>query len=440
MENYLWLVIVSVIPGIVLVLLAAGLRFVIVPANECHVRILFNRISYFSKREKKSSYWKIPVVSKVHKLPLSNLAVPVNDIKLNDKNMAKFVCDVVCFINITDLPLSVERLMLTTAEREMGFDFTKLSEDFRAIIESVGRTTVTKSTILEIYMNRQVLDDAITKEVSAVFPKWGVELIDLELKDLKDAPESTIIHDIERKVAAEILRDAEITVATTTREAEIAKAEAEETYRKRQIERDREIGIAEQEKFQQIAEEEALANVKKIEAKRKLDVGDAEIEKQIVEQQAQAEKIKAVTVAEGEASAVKIKAEAEKTRLEAEGEGEGTATKAKLIGEAEGLSQKADALKKYEEAAKLSLVLDALKPIAETFAKAAEKIKIDQVVAIDSGGEHSALKRMTTALPGVAAELFSSLKAATGIDLKELLENALKKPGAKEMEKKPEES
>ena len=442
MAHYLWLVISSgVIFGIgIMVLLAMGLRFVIVPANKCHVRIMLNRISYFSKRENKSSYWRIPVVSKVHKLPLSNLAVPVNDIKLNDKNMAKFVCDIVCFITIKNLPLAVERLMLTTAEKEMGFDFTKLSEDFRAIIESVGRTTVTKSTILEIYMNRQILDEAITKEVEIVFPKWGVELIDLELKDLKDAPESTIIHDIERKVAAEIRRDAEIKVATTTKEAELAKAEAEEIYRKRQIEKDKQVGIAEQQKVQKIAEEETLANIKKIEAKRKLDVGGAEIEKQIVEQQAQAEKIKATTVAEGEAKAVEIKAEAEKARLTAEGEGEGTATKAKLLGEAEGLSQKADALKKYEEAAKLSLVLDALKPIAETFARAAEKIKIDQVVAIDSGGEHSALKRVTTALPGAAAELLNTLKAATGIDLKELLENALKKPAAKETEKKPEES
>lgn len=432
-----WLGIPAGIIVVLLVLVALGLRFVIVPANECHVRIMFNRISYFSKRENKSSYWRIPVISKVHKLPLSNLAVPVNDIKLNDKNMAKFVCDVVCFITIKDLPLAVERLMLTTAEKEMGFDFTRLAEDFRVIIESVGRTTVTKSTILEIYMNRQVLDDAITREVSVVFPKWGVELIDLELKDLKDAPESTIIQDIERKVAAEIRRDAEIMVATTNREAEVAKAEAEETYRKRQIEKDKQIGIAEQQKLQEIATEEATANIKRIEAKRKLDVGGAEIEKQIVDQQAQASKIKAVTVAEGEGSAVKIKAEAEKARLVAEGEGEGTATKAKLLGEAEGLSQKADALKKYEEAAKLSLVLDALKPIAETFARAAEKIKIDQVVAIDSGGEHSALKRAATALPGVAAELFNTLKAATGIDLKEILEGlVVKKPKTDDPEKK----
>jgi len=419
--------------GVLLVIL--GLRFIIVPANECHVRIMFNSISYFSKREGKSSYWKIPIITKVHRLPLSNLAVPVNDIKLNDKNMAKFVCDVVCFITIKDLPLAVERLMLTTAQEELGFDFSKLAEDFRAIIESVGRTTVTKSSILEIYMNRQILDDAITKEVQSVFPKWGVELIDLELKDLKDAQESTIIQDIERKVASEIRRDAEIMVATTNREAEVAKAEAEETYRKRQIEKDKQIGISEQKKKQEIADEEATANMKTIEAIRKMEVGGAEIAKQIVEQQAQAEKIRAVTVAEGEANSVKIRADAEKARLTAQGEGEGKANNARLTGEAEGLSRKADALKKYEEAAKLSLLLDTLKPIAENFARAAEKIKIDQVVVVDGGGADSSLKRTMTAIPGAAAELFNTLKVATGIDLKALIEGALTKQTKTEIPK-----
>ncbi|MBU3907132.1 MAG: hypothetical protein KKA64_02675 [Nanoarchaeota archaeon] len=432
MDYSLGLMISSVVIfGIVLVVLAlfaAGLRFVIVPANECHVRIMLNKISYFSKRENKSSYWKIPVISKVHRLPLSNLAVPVNDIKLNDKDMAKFVCDVVCFITIKDLPLAVERLMLTTAETEMGFDFAKLGEDFRAIIESVGRTTVTKSTILEIYMNRQILDDAITKEVQSVFPKWGVELIDLELKDLKDAPESTIIQDIERKVAAEIRRDAEIRVATTTKEAEVAKAEAEEIYRKRQIEKDKQIGIAGQQMMQKVAEEEVIANIQKVEAKRKLTVGSAEIEKQVIEQQAQAAKIKAVTVAEGEAKAVEIKAEAEKARLTAEGEGKGKAIQSELLGEAEGISKKADALKKYEEAAKLSLILDALKPIAEALGRATEKIKIDQVVAVDSGGEPSALNRVTTALPKTVAELMSTLAAVTGVDIRKMLQECINKP------------
>lgn len=298
----------------------------VVPVNEAHIRILQNTKSVFSARTGKSAYWVIPFITKLHKLPLCNLAIPVNDIKLNDKDMAKFVSDIMCFVNIKDIDLAVERLILTDTTKEMGFDFTRLSEDLRAIMESVGRTVTTKQSLLDIYMNRQLLDQAITKEVEMVFPKWGIELVDLELKDIKDAPSSTIIQDIERKVASEIRRDADIRVATTTKEAELAKAEAEETYRKRQIEKDKQIGISEQAKNQEIAEKEADANIQKIEAARKLQVGQAEIEKQKIEQLSLAQRIKSTVEAEGHSNEITSvgKAEADIIRIKKEADAAGT--------------------------------------------------------------------------------------------------------------------
>lgn len=319
----------------------------VVPVNEAHIRVLQHTKSVFSARVGKSAYWVVPFITKLHKLPLCNLAIPVNDIKLNDKDMAKFVCDIMCFVNINNIDLAVERLSLTGTEQALGFDFVKLSEDLRAIMESVGRTVTTKQTILDIYMNRSMLDQAITKEVEAVFPKWGIQLVDLELKDIKDAQGSTIIQDIERKVAAEIRRDAEIRVATTTKEAELAKAEAEEIYRKRQITKDQQIGIAEQEKNQQIAEREAVANIQKVEAQRKLDVGRAEIEKQKIEQLALAERIKLSVEAEGHSSEITQvgKAEADVIRIKKEADAAGTL---KL----------AEALKQFNEVAINVKILD----------------------------------------------------------------------------------
>jgi len=324
----------------------------VVPVNEAHIRVLQNSKNIFSARTGKSAYWVIPFITKLHKLPLCNLAIPVNDIKLNDKNMAKFVCDIMCFINIKDISLAVERLILTDTTKEMGFDFIRLSEDLRAIMESVGRTVTTKQTILDIYMNRSLLDQAITKEVEVVFPKWGIELVDLELKDIKDAPASTIIQDIERKVAAEIRRDADIRVATTTKEAELAKAEAEEIYRKRQIEKDKQIGMAEQEKNQQIADKEAVANAQQIEAIRKMQVGQAEIEKQKIEQLAMAQKIKYTVEAEGQSNQIQTvgKAEADIIRIKKEADAAGTL---KL----------AEAMKKFDDMAINVKMLDIQKDI-----------------------------------------------------------------------------
>src|SRR3989338_8849923 len=353
-------ILLTVIGVIVLVVIYLGRHifggslglYRIVPVNEAHIRILQNSKTVFSARQKRSAYWVVPFITKLHKLPLCNLAIPVNDIKLNDKNMAKFVCDIACFININNIDLAVERLILTDTEKELGFDFTKLSEDLHAIMESVGRTVTTKQTILDIYMNRSMLDQAITKEVELVFPKWGIELVDLELKDIKDAPGSTIIADIERKVAAEIKRDAEIRVATTVKEAELIKAESEEIYRKRQIEKDREIGIAEQNKNQEVADKEKEANITRIEAMRKLEVGHAEIEKQKMEQLAMGQKLKYTIEAEGQAN-----------QIQNVGKAEANIIQIKKEADAAGTLKLAEALKEYNDVAINVKILDIQKDI-----------------------------------------------------------------------------
>lgn len=334
---------VFMVIGVILVIffcIAVSKLYRVVPINEAHIRVLMQSRGYFSARSGKTAYWYIPFLTKLHKLPLCNLAIPVNDIKLNDRNMAKFVCDLMCFININNIELAVERLSLTDTETELGFDFVKLSEDLRAIMESIGRTVTTKQTILDIYMDRQMLDTAITKEVELVFPKWGIQLVDLELKDIKDAPDSTIIHDIERKIAAEINRDAEIKVAITNRESEIAKAENEEAYRKRQIEKDRQVGIYEQEKNKLVAESQREANVQQVEANRVMLVGTAENDKQKVMVEAEAKKQKLTIEAEGEANQINKKGEANAHIVQISKEAE-----------AAGTSKLAGAMKEFDETA-----------------------------------------------------------------------------------------
>ena len=392
----------------------------VVPVNEAHIRILRNRKQIFSSRDGRSAYWVVPFVTKLHKLPLCNLAIPVNDIKLNDKMMAKFVSDIMCFINIKNIELAVERLILTDTSKEMGFDFMKLSEDLRAIMESVGRTVTTKQSILDIYMNRQLLDAAITKEVEVVFPKWGIELVDLELKDIKDAPGSTIIQDIERKVAAEIRRDADIRVATTMKEAEIAKAESEEAYRKRQIEKDQAIGIAEQQKNQEIAQREAAANIMRVEAARKLQVGQAEIEKQKVEQLAMGERLKLTVEAEGQSS-----------QIESVGRAEAQIIQIKKEAEAAGTLKLAEALKQFNEVAVNVKILDIHRDVMlAKFAALSQAISHADIKWIMSGA--NAQKFFGLNLDAEGGANFEQFLHESGLDqaqLRELVSQA--KPSAK---------
>lgn len=395
----------------------------VVPVNEAHIRILMNKKAIFCSREGyKSAYWRIPFLTKMHKLPLCNLAIPVNDIKLNDKDMAKFVTDIMCFINIKNINLAVERLTLTDTSEEMGFDFVKLSEDLRAIMESIGRTVTTKQTILDIYMNRSMLDNAITKEVEAVFPKWGIELVDLELKDIKDAPGSTIIADIERKVAADIRRDAEIRVAVTTKEAELVKAEAEEIYRKRQIEKDKAIAIAEQERKKAESEKTIEANAMAVEANRKFKVGNANVDKEAIIQTAEAEKMRLLTVAEGEAQ-----------KIQSVGNAEATIIKAKKVADAEGTEKLAEAQQKFNDAATNIEVIKATKEIQVAYAMAYQKAFEKAEINIVAGSTSEILSGGLIGNIKVGAKEGASLMQLGEMypQAKNLIENLVSKGGDK---------
>ncbi len=412
------LMIAAVVVGVILLYVLRHILggmvglFRIVPPNEAHIRVMRNRKDIFSIRSGKTSYWFVPFITKLNQLPLCNLTIPVNDIKLNDKNMAKFQCDLVCFINIQNLELAVERLVLSDLEKDMGFDFVKLSEDFRSIMESIGRTVVTKQTILDIYMNRHLLSDAIVKEVAGVFPKWGIELVNLELKHIKDTEQSTIILDIERKVAAEIRRDADVKIAETTREAEIAKAQAEEVYRKRQIEKDKAIGIAEQMKNQEVAVMKAEANLKEIEAIRTMEVGKAEIERQKVQKISDAEKIKLTVEAEGQANHVKSvgQAEADVIRIKKEADAAGTL---KL----------AEALKQFNDVALNVKLLDIQRDVLiEKYHALASIAKEADIKWIMSG--QNAQNFFGLNLDAEGGANLKQFLAESGVDLKTLLQSA----------------
>lgn len=390
----------------------------VIPPNEAHIRILRNKKDIFSHRGGRSAYWYIPFITRLNRLPLSNLTIPVDNIKLNDKNMAKFVCDIVCFVNIKDLELASERLLLSHVEREMGFDFVKLSEDFRSIMESIGRTVVTKQSILDIYMNRQALSTAITHEVESVFPKWGIELVNLELKHIKDYENSTIIQDIERKVAAEIKRDAEIRISETTKETEIAKAQNEEVSRKRQIEKEQTIGIAEQQKNLEIQTRRAEANYQEVEALRKLEVGKAEIEKQKIEQQSEAQKIKYTVEAEGQAK-----------QIISVGQAEADVVRIKKEADAAGTLKLAEALKQFNDVALNVKLIDVQKEILiekfRALASIAKEADIKWIISGENAKDFFGLKLDA----GGGANLQQFLRES-GLDL-DKLKDALQKTDKK---------
>ncbi len=197
------------------------------------------------------------------------------------------------------------------------------------------------------------------------------------------------------------LRKKDVEVTEQTLEAEIKKkAEADKFARQQKaeaelFERQRK---AEAEKF----EREKAAEIRRI---------HAEAEKFEREKEAEAQRVQA------EADLFAKMQEAEGIR--AVGEAEAKAIEARGIAEAEALEKKAEAMKKYGQAAMMEMIVKALPEMAASIAKPLESI--DKVTIIDGGRGGNGVDTMGSYVPSVLARTIETMKEVTGLDLVDIM-------------------
>lgn len=389
----------------------------VVDPNDAHVVVFMGRGRklYSPDNDNKSSYFFIPILMKKFILPLVNQKMSIHDIKLNDKEVAPFICDVVTWLRISDPIVAAERLNLSDP-------FGSLREDLINIVQAVARSVSMKKEILEIMRDRQEFSKLVSDEVSEQLQKWGVELVNLEINEIRDDSNkgSTVIQDYEairraavqsesrKKVAIENA-EAEKVEAEKMKEAELAKAESEETYRKRQIEKDRTIGVEEQEKAKLIAKRQREANVEGVEAMRVAEVGKAEVKKEAT-----------IKTAEGESEAIRIQGEKEAEVVRLRGVAQAESNQAVGLADAEVIKQKglSEAEAKDKMAAALARFNDAATVIEKIHAAVeVEKAKYEAVGKISQNAD---LKMVTS---GDGANFFGiPMNAETGANFGQMLE------------------
>ena len=159
----------------------------------------------------------------------------------------------------------------------------------------------------------------------------------------------------------------------------------------------------------------------------------ADAERYAVEQKAAAELSRRQREAEAkkyeqekEAEARKAQAEAEKFAMlqeaegvKAKGEAEAAAIQAKGLAEAEAMEKKAEAMKKYGQAAMMEMIVQALPEMAKAIAEPLSTI--DKVTIIDSGNGEAGVSSMGSYVPGVLAKTIESVKETTGLDITEIM-------------------
>lgn len=356
--------------------------------NEAHVIVFMGRGRTIKSPvqtdgvDGKTSYFYIPFLMKRFIMPLTNVKLDITDIPLNDIQMAPFMCDVVTWLHIADPVKAAERL-----DFNGGNVFGSLHSDLTAIVQAIARAAAMKQEILDIMRDRATFSQGVTSEVDPVLKSWGVELVNLEVNDIRDQDGSQVISNYESMRKAAIQSKARIEVSQRDREAVeaeqenkqkagIATAESEKNVQSKNIERDTIIGIKNQEREQQIAQAAQKTNEQKVLALRVSTVGQANVTKEA-----------AVVAAEGEGEAIRIKGEKEANVVSLTGKAQAEAIEAKGLAEAVAKDKMAEALKKFNDAGIDITKITANVEIQKAFAQAYSEIAKNAQIKIVTGGE-----------------------------------------------------
>ena len=236
---------------------------------------------------------------------------------------------------------------------------------------------------------------------------------------------------------AERQNELAIKKADLKKQADIKQAEADAAYRIQEQEQRRSIEIANtnadiakqerevelKEREAQVREQELAASVRKqAEAERYRVQQESEADLYRRQKDAEARKYEEQQAAEAlkaKADALKYEKEQQAAGIAAVGEAEAKAIQARGLAEAEAMEKKADAMKKYGQAAILEMIVNALPQMAGAIAKPLENI--DKVTIIDGGGASNGVDSMGAYVPSVLARTIESVKEVTGVDLREIM-------------------
>ena len=425
--------------------------------------------------------FRIPFLQRKDKISLQVFQV---DIKTRESiptnEFININVDGVANLKISSDPVLLERAF----EAVLGLTKEQLNDQVKQVLEGNMREIIGTVGIRQLVQDRKGVAEAVKENVIPDMAKLGLELVNFNIQNFSDDKDVIInlgIDNIsqiskeaaiakanaERDVAiakakaAQDANEAEVNSKTVIvqknteyalKEAELkiksdtAKADADAAYKIQEQKRQEEINVATTNAEISKREREVELGNKEVElAEKKLTAEinkKADAEKYATEKAAEAEAFKRQKAAEAElieaqrkAEIKKVAAEAEKTareqaatavRIEAEANKEAALAEAKGIeakgqAEADAIKAKADAMKSYNDAATLKLILES-NVLPETVRAYAEPIaaalaQIDGITMYGSGNE----AKLVEEIQQHGDQIFAGLNKTLGIDLKSLL-------------------
>ena len=425
--------------------------------------------------------WKIPFLQRKDRLSLKVFQV---DIKTRESiptnEFININVDGVANLKISSDPELLERAF----EATLGMNQDDLIEQVKQVLEGNMREIIGTVGIRQLVQDRKGVAEAVKENVIPDMSKLGLELVNFNIQNFSDgnhvienlgidnisqiSKEAAIAKanadrdvSIARAKAAQEANEAEVNSKTvivqknteySLKEAELkiktdtARANADAAYKIQEQKRQEEINtatvnaeISKREREVELGNKEVELTEKKLTAEINKK---AEAEKYAAERLAEAELYKRQKAAEAElleaqrkAEKVKVEAEAQRiarekaaeaVRLEAEANkqaafAEAAGIEAKGNAEAKATREKAEAMKAFNDAATLKLVLDS-GVLPETVRAYSEPIaaalgQIDGITMYGSGNE----AKLVEEIQQHGDQIFAGINKTLGIDLKSVL-------------------
>ena len=324
-------------------------------------------------------------------------------------------------------------------------------------LEGNMREIVGQMRLEEMVTDRKAFGERVQENAIPDLQKMGLEMISFNVQSFSD--QNNVIEDLGIDNISQIKKGAAVAKAQADRDIAIAQAQAAKEANDAKVQSEMEIAekqtalairqaelkqqsdvkkadadaayaIQEQEQRRSIEVSSANADIARAERTAELKAKEVEVTKQTLDAEirakADAERYAAEQEAEAElfrrtkeAEAKMIERQREAEGIRAVGEAEAEAIRLKALAEAEGIDKKAEAMKKYGEAAVIEMIMEALPEIAKNVAEPLSKV--DKITMYGEGNSAKLLSDIVTG----TTQVTEGISAGMGIDIKSLSMGAL---------------
>nr|CUU99505.1 hypothetical transcript [Hymenolepis microstoma] len=389
----------------------------------------------------------LPFVQRIDRISLNIMTLIIESPRIYTHNGVPITVTGVAQVKIQG---ANSEMLSAACEQFLGKSEREIQEIAKLTLEGHQRAIMGNMTVEEIYKDRKLFSRSVFEVASSDLVNMGISVVSYTLKDVKD--DEGYLEALGMARTAQVKRDARIGEAEARKDAGIRSAQAEEAKTKETLKNEALVAKAQRDLAlkraacdkevralqakanlayqlqaaktrQQIRAEEMAVEL--VERKRRIELEELERQRAHfrleaeVRSPAASECFRLRTIAEAEQARVTAEAEAEAESVKLKGLAEAEANRVVALAEAEKMRKVAEALKNYQGAAMLDMVLQALPRVAAEIS--APLTNCEKVTMVATGDGEVGIAKLSNEIVRVIECLPSLITSLTGQDMKSFI-------------------